>query len=129
MTYKYSPCEGPGGSKEITMHLYIRGTMHRVVFSTSRFEKTIDKIDEDIEGGASFKDICKKYASNIISVGTPVVAQPAATKADKKTIVKQIIEANPHYTLGEVSKAASKEGGFSYANARYLANTLMEAAK
>ena len=127
MTYKYQPCEGPGGSKEISIHLYIHGTMHRVVFSSSRFEKTIDKIDEDIEGGSSFKDIRKKYATSIVSIGSPEIAEKAVSKADKKTIVKQVIDANPHYSLGEVSKAASQLGGFSYANSRYLANLLMNA--
>jgi hypothetical protein len=129
MTYKYQPSFGPGGSDEISLHFQIHNKRHKITLSRVRFERTVEQIDGDIEKGMSFNDICKKYATHIVKTDEPEVQSAPTAKADKRAIIEKIIAENPHFSLGEVSQAASKTGAMTYANARYLASSLLNLGK
>lgn len=128
--YKYDPSYGPGMSEQITLHFTIHDQMYKLTLKRQSFEKTVEKIDADIEKGMSYNDICKKYADKISASVAPsdesIASSSNMTKNEKREYIAKLIEANPHMNLGEISREASKGGLLTYANSRYLAQQIIE---
>lgn len=119
----------------IKIHKMIDDVLVPLELKRQRFEQSMERIDTDVNKGASKRQILKKYSDYIVNHGDDALdpveetedKQPVALKpAEKKVIVQKAIDDNPEMTLGQIIKHVAAHHPLTEANVRYIASNIMK---
>lgn len=124
-------------NETVKIHKLIDGELVPLEMKRQRFEQAMERIDTDVDKGASKKQILTKYSDYIIKSGDGAVDKKkpakassdnsaAMTPAEKQEIVKKAVSDNPNMNIGEIAKHVSAQTAMTYANARYIASKFIK---